>query len=619
MGIFKAKEPSGPKESVRPPIMVITPADPLPLETPSEDTPQAAPYPLIKARKSALIAMLEVLKPSPKRAVDIGNNALQRVSVGSPRLLTNGLFHLLQALCPWPTGAPFEMISKEVKPLPRRSHLHQPSLFRMYPESFLRHLSLHLSQRPFRLFPTTTQNDKIIRVAHHSVSGGRHRSIHRVQIDVGHQWADHGPLRGPFLRCPLRQTFHNPLLQERFQQPQHPPIPDMLLDLPQQRFMGNATEAVLQIRICDPYISRLKKPIDLTQGISASAPRSKPITSRMESSLENGFHHKSNGALYDSVSHARNTQRPLVSAPGLLNVCPQNRSRLIASGAKLLVQLCQIPFQIPFKPFKSLVVCARSPFVRPDLKPSWSKCLGSVHLIDQTEPNASFHPLFKGLQHAIRPDRTFRPGPFPEPRLSCLLSPALAGHFRRFFFVTAGLHPSAFLHPFAPQPLPCFPATMGAVTPAQQALRTLIRGNELPPFAGQVSLLHSSRPSMHSVTKHLTRPAIASPLPAQRDRLPGLLSGSGLRPESAGSSLRTAESCSSSYGLHVRFRLLPTPPHDDAVTFGYQERASPERGLSPLQSHLLAGARIPAFAGMTFLEVTSKLLRSIFQRSSHRF
>jgi len=144
---------------------------------------------------------------------------------------------------------------------------------------------------------------------------------------------------------------------------------------------------------------------------------------------------------------------------------------------------------------------------------------------------------------------------------------------------------------------------MGALTPVRWALRTLMRGNEHPPLTEQASLLHMTRPTMHSVTTHLTRPAIASPLPAQRGRLPGLLSRSGLRLESAGSSLRTAESCSSSsYGLHVCLRLLPTPPHGDAVTFDYQERASPERGLSPLWSHLLAGARIPAFAGMTILE-----------------
>ena len=108
-----------------------------------------------------------------------------------------------------------------------------------------------------------------------------------------------------------------------------------------------------------------------------------------------------------------------------------------------------------------------------------------------------------------------------------------------------------------------------------------------------------ARPSLHSVTKHLTRPATASPLPAQRGRLPGLLSRSGLRLLSAGSSLRAAESCSLSYGLQVRLRLLSTSHHNNAVTFGYRDRASPGGGLSPPRSRLLPGARIPASAGMT--------------------
>ncbi len=41
----------------------------------------------------------------------------------------------------------------------------------------------------------------------------------------------------------------------------------------------------------------------------------------------------------------------------------------------------------------------------------------------------------------------------------------------------------------------------------------------------QVSLVHIARPSKHSVTKHLAHPAIASPLPAQRDRPLGLCPG----------------------------------------------------------------------------------------------
>jgi hypothetical protein len=194
----------------------------------------------------------------------------------------------------------------------------------------------------------------------------------------------------------------------------------------------------------------------------------------------------------------------------------------------------------------------------------------------------------------------------------CAKAPGQDSHRLSHFWHSRGWKPiahrspaSTFLRPFAPRALPRFHATMDALTPAWLALRHT--SHEHQPRSGQVSLVHMALPSMHSVTKHLTRPVIAFMLLAQRDRLPGnradgfalSASGSGLHLESAGSSLRTAESCSSSYGLHVHLRLLPTPPHGDAVSFGYRERASPGRGLAPLRSRLLPGARIPAFAGMT--------------------
>ncbi len=174
-------------------------------------------------------------------------------------------------------------------------------------------------------------------------------------------------------------------------------------------------------------------------------------------------------------------------------------------------------------------------------------------------------------------------------------------HCRECLFVMWGHSSSIFLHPFAPRALPRLPATMDALTPARLALRTLIRGNEHPPFTGQVSLVYVAQTSMHSVTKHLMRPVIAYALPAQRGRLPGATlmgspghSRSGLHLESGGSSQHPAESCSLPYGLHVRLRLLSTPPRGDAVTFDYRERASPGRGLSPLRSCALPGARTPA-------------------------
>jgi len=220
-------------------------------------------------------------------------------------------------------------------------------------------------------------------------------------------------------------------------------------------------------------------------------------------------------------------------------------------------------------------------------------------VINQTEPNSSFHPFFQGLQHTFRPYRTFHPTPTIRAGFSRLFS--LFRHCRRFLIIRHGRYLSTSLRPFTPQALPCFHATIDALTPIRPVLRLSMQ-NERRPYNGQVSLVHMTRTSLHSVTKHLTRPITAfrcppSVLDFQAWRDHPSLSRSGLRLESESSSLRTAESCSQyCYGLHVRLRLLPTPPRGDAVTVGYRERASPGGGLSPPCSRLLPGARIPGQA-----------------------
>src|SRR6266478_3345098 len=57
-----------------------------------------------------------------------------------------------------------------------------------------------------------------------------------------------------------------------------------------------------------------------------------------------------------------------------------------------------------------------------------------------------------------------------------------------------------------------------------------------------------------------------------------------LRHFSAGSPQYLAETGSSSYGPTVRFRLLPTPPHGDAVTFSYGAVADSGRDFHPANS-----------------------------------
>jgi hypothetical protein len=161
MGIFKAKEPSGPKVSVRPTIMIITPTYPFALDTPTQDAPQSTPHPLIKAWEDSPITMLEVFKPSSKGAIHICNDTFQRIPIRAPGFHTNSFFQFLQALLPRPSGSSLKMIPKEVEALARYANIHQSCLLGIHPESFLHHLPLHKFQRSFRFLPIATYDDKV--------------------------------------------------------------------------------------------------------------------------------------------------------------------------------------------------------------------------------------------------------------------------------------------------------------------------------------------------------------------------------------------------------------------------------------------------------------------------
>ena len=91
----------------------------------------------------------------------------------------------------------------------------------------------------------------------------------------------------------------------------------------------------------------------------------------------------------------------------------------------------------------------------------------------------------------------------------------------------------------------------------------------------------------------------------------------------AGSPSRLAESSSSSYGLVVRLLLLPTPPHDDAVTGGYgPESVCPKGTFTPLtvapfgraSTSIYRGARdradSPTVSTVSFYLVVSFTFRS---------
>jgi hypothetical protein len=97
--------------------------------------------------------------------------------------------------------------------------------------------------------------------------------------------------------------------------------------------------------------------------------------------------------------------------------------------------------------------------------------------------------------------------------------------------------------------------TMRALTPGALA------------HARQVSpLRRSAFRTSHPQTRGAPRHPFSSPQGTRWTLRPRL------RHDCAGSPLHAAETGSSSCGLPVRLRLLPTPPRGDAVTFGYMCR-----------------------------------------------
>jgi hypothetical protein len=97
-------------------------------------------------------------------------------------------------------------------------------------------------------------------------------------------------------------------------------------------------------------------------------------------------------------------------------------------------------------------------------------------------------------------------------------------HSHWFRFCPMRNYSSTFLRSLRSRPVTALPRYYGrsaSCSPGSSASS----GMNTVSIGQQVSLVHTARPSMHSVTKHLARSAIASPLPTQRGRLPGLYPG----------------------------------------------------------------------------------------------
>ena len=270
----------------------------------------------------------------------------------------------------------------------------------------------------------------------------------------------------------------------------------------------------------------------------------------------------------------------------LRDVDPLDSLRLVRARPQVRRQLRQIEICLRREPPDRLPIHTRSALVDADLRPRPFKRLGCVHLVDQTTPSACLDAVPQRRQHALRPDRGFDPGQVRACRNGLCVRDSLHRQFQRFILVSFRLH--AFHLPALPSLGPVYAARSSRVPfgPAHTStMRALTPGGLA--HARQVSLLPLlCRPSIPSPTTSWARTSPSHP--RQRVR-PGPC-GPRLRHGIAGSPHHNAEAGSSSYGLLVRLRLLPTPHRCDAVAFGYMWRDLTWVGLSPpdkatLQTH----------------------------------
>jgi hypothetical protein len=197
--------------------------------------------------------------------------------------------------------------------------------------------------------------------------------------------------------------------------------------------------------------------------------------------------------------------------------------------------------------------------------------------------------------------------PFCAPKKEAPTGSALR-HSRGYLFCSwFASSPSPSLRSLCSTPITALPRSNGRSSSYPPGSSSPLRGVNSGSHHGQVSLVHTARPSMHSVTKPLTRSVIASMLPAQRDRLPDPPPLDSFVDQVWTSPFirRLVATCG-----RIAFVILrtacspPVAPHPASRRCSYlrlPRAASPGGGLSPLKSRPLPGARIIPFAGMTTL------------------
>src|SRR6201985_671029 len=283
---------------------------------------------------------------------------------------------------------------------------------------------------------------------------------------------------------------------------------------------------------------------------------------------------------------------------------PFDRLRPVAAFPQREVKFRQIPRRLDREPLDALAIHPGRPLVPRNLAPRGFQGRRPDHLIHQAEPLASFDAVDQRRDHALRPDRGFRPPPVAMAGFCPLLS--RFRHCRDCVLLHCGPRASTFLPPFplagfASRPSPRQPPHRGNLKALTPGALTLVR---------QVSLLTPPcRPGIPTSTTRAAHRSL-SQSPQRRRLLPGFALNEQARRSFTPNQVRHPTDC--------RFTSDCFPPRLTATQFPSVTEPATGSGTdfhradkTSSQSHSFPRKResipppcrrqpwIPAFTGMT--------------------
>jgi len=206
--------------------------------------------------------------------------------------------------------SPLDLEAKELKPM---AYIHNASFVRMKRYTQLLQDTFRRRQKRFCLSVASTSGDPIIRVPRDFVTTMPHFPIKRSQKDITQAGRNYPALRSSLLR---RKTF--PLgitssLQYALNESQYSTVRNALVDESQQLLMRYGTKEVSQVRIHDPFASRLNLLPDFSQGILRRSSFAVSETGIIEYSLKDRLDPVQYRLLANPIVNRRNAKRAILS------------------------------------------------------------------------------------------------------------------------------------------------------------------------------------------------------------------------------------------------------------------------------------------------------------------